>query len=136
MRQAHHHQVEVAGFRTLAVHHVELVTPGGVLAHLEDAVIELDVRVDLRAQAIDQLLIAVLDRIQADVAVHVHDEVLQRVEPVGVVAFGGDIRPRHHLEEALGGDIVDFPVEQFLAGDVGPRMLVVVRADAFVIFGR
>ena len=51
-------------------------------------------------------------------------------------ALGGEIGARHHLEEALGGGIVDFPVEQFLGGDVGPGMLVVVRADAFVIFDR
>ena len=98
--------------------------------------IELDVGVDFRAQALDQLLVAVLDRIQADIAVDIHHEVLQRIQPVGVVAFGRDIRARHHLEEALGGGIVDLLVEHFLAGHVGPGMLVVVRADAFVIFDR
>jgi hypothetical protein len=99
-------------------------------------VIELDVRVDFGLQAFDQLLVAILDRIQADIAVDIHDEVLQRIEPVGVVALGGEIGPRHYFKEALGGGIVHFPIEQFLAGDVGPRVLVVVRADAFVIFDR
>jgi hypothetical protein len=45
-------------------------------------------------------------------------------------------RARHRLKEALGGGIVDFLVEHFLAGHVGPRVLVVVGADAFVIFDR
>ena len=91
---------------------------------------------DFGAQALDQLLVAVLDRIQADIAVDIHHEVLQRVQPVGVVGFGRDVGARHHLEEALGGGIVDILVEHFLAGHVGPGMLVVVGADAFVIFDR
>ena len=98
--------------------------------------IEMDIGIDLGLQAVDQLFIAVLDRIQADIAVDVHDEVLQRIQPVGVVALGGEIGPRHHLEEAFCGGIVDFPVEQFLAGDVGPWMFVVVGADTFVVFDR
>jgi hypothetical protein len=52
------------------------------------------------------------------------------------VGLGGDIRAGHHLEEALGGGIVDLPVEQLPGRDVGPGMLVVVRADALVIFNR
>ena len=40
------------------------------------------------------------------------------------------------MKKRLAVAIVDFPVEQFLGGDVGPGMLVVVRADAFVIFDR
>ena len=136
MRQAHQHQIEVPRLRPLAVHHVELVAAGFGLADLEHAVIELDVGVDFGAQAVDQLLVAVLDRIQADIAVDIHHEVLQRVEAVGVVALGREVGARHHLEEALGGGIADFLVEQFLAGHVGPGMFVVVRADAFVIFER
>ena len=136
VRQAHQHEIEIPGLRSLAVHHVELIAAGRGLADLEHPVIELDIGVDFGLQALDQLLVAVLDRIQADIAVDIHHEILQRVEPVGIVALGGEIGPRHHLEEALGDGIVDFPVEQFLAGDVGPGMLVVVRADAFVIFDR
>ena len=136
MRQAHQHEIEIPRLRSLAVHHVELIAAGRGLADLEHPVIELDIGVDLGLQALDQLLVAVLDRIQADIAVDIHHEVLQRIQPVGVVALGGDIGARHHLEEALGDGIVDFLVEQFLAGDVGPGMLVVVRADAFVIFDR
>ncbi len=98
--------------------------------------IELDIGVDLGAQPLDQLLVAVLDRVQADIAVDVHHEVLQRVEAVGVVALGRDIRARHHLEETLRGGIGDFLVEHLLAGQVGPGMFVVVGADAFVIFDR
>ncbi len=98
--------------------------------------IELDVRIDLGLQTTDQLLIAVLDRIKADIAVDIHDEIFQRIQPVGVVALGRQIRTRHHLEEALGGGIGHFLVEQFFAGDVGPRVLVIVRADAFIIFDR
>ena len=52
------------------------------------------------------------------------------------MAFGCQIGPRHHFKEALGGGIVDFPVEQLLAGHVGPGVLVVVGADAFIIFDR
>ena len=136
MRQTHHHQVEIPRLRSLAVHHVELIAAARGLADLENPVIELDIGIDFGLQAIDQLLVAVLDRIEADIALDIHHEILQRVEPVGVVAFGGQIRPRHHLEETLGGGILDFPVEQLLAGDVGPGMLVVVGADAFVIFDR
>jgi hypothetical protein len=136
MRQAHQHEIEIPRLRPLAVHHVELIAAAFGLADLEHAVIELDVRVDLGAQAIDQLFVAVLDRVQADIAVDIHHEILQRVEPVGVVAFGRQIRTRHHFEEALGGGIVDLLVEQFLAGHVGPGMLVIVGADAFVIFDR
>ena len=98
--------------------------------------IELDVGIDLRLEAIDQLLVAVLDRIEADIAIDIHHEVLQRIEPIGVVALGRDIRARHHLEEALGDGIVDLAVEQFFRRDVGPGMFVVVGADAFVIFDR
>ena len=136
MRQAHQHQVEVARLRPLAVHHVELIAAISGLADLEHAVIELDVGIDLRAQAFDQLLVAVLDRVQADIAIDIHHEVLQRIEPVGVVAFGGDIRTRHHLEETLGRGVQDFLVEHLLAGHVGPGVLVVVGADALVIFDR
>ena len=136
MRQAHQHQIEIPRLRPLPVHHVELVAARVGLADLEHAMVELDVSIDFRAQAFDQLLVAVLDRIQADIAVDIHHEVLQRIQPVGVVAFGCEIRARHHLQEALGGGIVDFLVEHFLAGHVGPGMLVVVGADAFVIFDR
>ena len=136
VRQAHQHEIEITGLRSLAVHHVELIAAGRGLADLEHPVIELDVGIDLGLQALDQLFVAVLDRIQADIAVDIHHEILQRVEPVGVVALGGEIGPRHGLEEALGGGIVDLPVEQFLAGDGGPGMLVIVRADTFVIFDR
>ena len=136
MRQAHHHQVEIPRLRTLAVHHVELVAAGLGLADLEDPVIELNVGVDLRLQAFDQLFIAVLDRVQADIALDIHDKILQRIEPVGVVGLGGEIGARHHLEEALGGRVGNFAVEQFLGGEVRPGMFVVVRADAFVIFDR
>ena len=85
VRQAHQHEIEVPRLRSLAVHHVELVAAGRGLADLEHAVIELDVGVDFGLQALDQLFIAVLDRIQADIAVDIHHEVLQRIEPVGVV---------------------------------------------------
>ena len=85
MRQAHQHEIEVPRLRPLAVHHVELVAAGLGLADLENPVIELDVGVDFRLQALDQLFVAVLDRIQADIAVDIHHEVLQRIEPVGVV---------------------------------------------------
>ena len=108
------HQIEIPGFRSLAVHHVELVAALRGLADLEDAVVELDVGVDLGLQALDQLLVAVLDRIQPDIAVDIHHEVLQRIEAVGIVALGGDVGARHHLEEALGGGVLDFAVEQFL----------------------
>lgn len=111
VRQAHHHKIEIARLGALAVHHVELVAARLGLADLQDAMIELDIGVDFRLQAADQLLIAVLDRIQADIAVHIHHEVLERVEPVGVVALGGDVGARHHLEETLGGGVVDFLVE-------------------------
>jgi hypothetical protein len=100
MRQAHQHQIEIPGLRSLAVHHVELIAAGRGLADLENAVIELDIGIDLGLQAFDQLLVAVLDRIQADIAVDIHHEVLQRIQPVGVVALGRDIGARHHLEEA------------------------------------
>ena len=136
VRQAHQHQVEVDVDRPLAVHHVELVAAGVGLADLEDAVVELDLGVDLRAQAFDQLLIAVLDRIQPDIAVDIHHEVLQRVEAVGVVALGRDIGTRHRLEEALRGRVLDLLVEQLLAIGPGPGMIVVVGADAFVILHR
>ena len=98
--------------------------------------IELDIGIDLGLQTLDQLLIAVLDRIQADIAVDVHHEILQRVEPVGIVRFGCDVRARHHLEEALRNGIAHFLLEQLFRGDVGPGMLIVVRADALVIFDR
>ena len=136
MRQAHQHEIEIPRLRPLPVHHVELIAARAGLADLEHPVIELDVGIDFGAEALDQLLVAVLDRIQADIAVDIHHEVLQRIQSVGIVAFGRDIRSRHHLEEALGGGIVDFLVEHFLAGHVGPGMLVVVSADAFVIFDR
>ena len=87
VRQAHHHQIEIPGLRSLAVHHVELIAAGRGLADLENPVIELDIGIDLGLQALDQLLIAVLDRIQADIAVDIHHEVLQRIQPVGVVAL-------------------------------------------------
>ena len=69
--------------------------------------IELDIGVDFRTQALDQLFVAVLDGVEADIALDIHHEVLQRVEPVGVVGFGRDVGARHHLEKALGGRIVD-----------------------------
>ncbi len=106
------------------------------LTDLEHPVIELDVGVDLGAQALDQLLVAVLDRIEADIAFDIHHEILQRIEPIGVVALGRKVRARHHLEETFGDGIVDFLVEHFLARHVGPGMLVVVGADAFVILDR
>ena len=136
MRQAHQHQIEIPRLRPLPVHHVEFVAARVGLADLEHAMVELDIGVDFRAQAFDQLLVAVLDRIQADIAVDIHHEVLQRIQAVGVVAFGREIRARHHLEKALGGGILDLLVEHFLAGHVGPGVLVVVGADAFVIFDR
>src|SRR5260370_21215808 len=68
VRQAHQHEIEIPALRSLAVHHVELVAARGGLADLEYPVIELDIRVDLGLQAIDQLFVAVLDRIQADIA--------------------------------------------------------------------
>ena len=98
--------------------------------------IELDVGIDFGTQAVDQLFVAVLDRVEADIAVDIHHEILQRIEPVGVVRFGRDIGSRHHLEEALCGRVGHVLVEHLLAGLVGPGMLVVVRADAFVIFQR
>src|SRR5262245_49979870 len=136
MRQAHQHEVEVARLRPLAVHHVEAVAAGRGLADLQHTVIELDVGVHFRAQALDQLLVAVLDGIEADIAVDIHHEVFQRIETVGVVCLGRDVGARHHLEEALGGGIGDFLVEHLFAGLPGPGMLVVVRADALVIFQR
>ena len=136
MRQAHQHEIEVARLRPLAVHHLEAVAAGLVLADLEHTMIELDTGVDLGAQAVDQLLVAVLDGIEADIAVDIHHEILQRIEPVGVVGFGRDVRARHHLEEAFRGRIGDLLVEHLLAGHVGPGVLVVVRADTFVIFDR
>ena len=136
MRQAHQHEIELAGLRALAVHHVEPVAALLGLADAQHTMIELDVGVDLRAQALDQLLIAVLDGIQTDIVVDIHHEVLERVEAVGVVGLGCDVGARHHLEEALGGGILDLLVEQLLAGLVGPGVLVVVRADALVILDR
>ena len=130
MRQAHQHQVEIPRLRPLPVHHVELVAAGAGLADLEHPVIELNVGVYFGAKAFDQLLVAVLDRIQADIAVDIHHEVLQRIQAVGVVGLGRDIRARHRLQKALGNGIIDLLVEYFLAGHVGPGMLVVVRADA------
>ena len=136
MRQAHQHQIEIPRLRPLPVHHVELIAARVGLADLKHAMVELDIGIDFRAQTLDQLFVAVLDRIQADIAVDIHHEVLRRIQPVGVVAFGRDIRARHHLEEALGGGIVDFLVEHFLAGHVSPGVLIVVGADALVIFDR
>ncbi|MFK4531629.1 hypothetical protein ABIF90_009610 [Bradyrhizobium japonicum] len=136
MRQADQHEVEVARLRPLAVHHLQLVAAGRRLADGEHAVIELDVGVDLRLQALDQLLVAVLYGIEADIAVDIHQIVLERVEPVGVVAFGRDVGARHHLEETLCGFVLDRLVEHLLGGLVGPGILVVVRADALVIFDR
>lgn len=136
VRQAHQHEIEVLCLWSLAVHHVELIAAGCGLADLEHPVIELDIGIDFGSEAVDQLFIAVLDRIQADIALDIHHEVLQRIEPIGVVALGRDVGARHHLEEALGGGIVDLLVEQFLAGHVGPGVLVIVGADAFVIFDR
>ena len=98
--------------------------------------VELNVGIDLGLQAFDQLFIAVLDRIQANIAFDVHDKILQRIEPVGVVGLGGEIGARHHLEEAFCRRVIDFTVEQFLGRDIRPGVLVVVRADAFVIFDR
>jgi hypothetical protein len=51
-------------------------------------------------------------------------------------SFGCDIGARHHLEETFCGRVSDFLVEHLLAGEIGPGMLVVVRADAFVILDR
>ena len=136
MRQAHHDEIEIAGLRPLAVHHVEAIAPLAGLADLEDAMIELNVGRHFRPQAGDQLLIAVLDRIEADIALNIHHEVLQRVEAVGVMRLGGEIRSRHRLEEALGGGIADFAVEHFLRRHPRPGVLVIVGADAFVIFQR
>ena len=136
MRQAHQHQIEIPCLRPLPVHHVELVAARTSLADLEHAIVELDIGIDFRAQAFDQLLVAVLDRIQADIAVDIHHEVLQRIQPVGVVGLGRDIRARHSLQKALGNGIINLLVEYFLAGHVGPGVLVVVGADAFVIFDR
>src|SRR6185437_3450311 len=66
VRQTHQYEIEITGLRSLAVHHVELIAAGRGLADLENPVIELDIGVDLGLQALDQLLVAVLDRIQAD----------------------------------------------------------------------
>jgi hypothetical protein len=120
----------------VSVHHVELIAPGLGLADLEHPVIELDVRADFGPQAVDQLLIAVLDRIQADIALDIHHEVLQCIQAIGIVALSGEIGPRHHLQETFCRGIIDFLVEQRFAADVGPGVLVVVRADAFVILDR
>ena len=136
MRQAHQHQIEIPRLRPLPVHHIELVAARIGLADLEHAMVELDVSIDFRAQAFDQLLVAVLDRIQADIAVDIHHEVLQRIQAVGVVGLGRNIRARHRLQKAPGNGIIDLLVEYFLAGHVGPGVLVVVGADAFIIFDR
>ena len=106
------------------------------LADTEHAVIELDVGVDLFAQPLDQLLIAVLDRIQTDVAVDVHHVILQRIEAAGVVALGRKIRTRHHLEEAFGDGIGHLAIQHRLGILERPRMFVVVRTDAFIILRR
>ena len=98
--------------------------------------VELDIGIDLRLKALDQLLVAVLDRIKADIAVDIHHEVLQRIEAVGIVALGRNVRARHHLEETFGGGVIDLAVEQLFRRDVGPGVFVVVGADAFVIFDR
>src|SRR5471032_700437 len=55
MRQAHHDEIKVPRLRSLAVHHVELITPGRGLADLEDAMIELDIRIDFGLKAADQI---------------------------------------------------------------------------------
>ncbi|MGY4468997.1 hypothetical protein ACVWWK_004706 [Bradyrhizobium sp. LB9.1b] len=136
MRQAHQHEIEVPRLRSLAVHHLELVAAGRRLADGEHAVIELDIGVDLRLQAFDQLLVAVLDGIEADIAVDIHQIVLERVEAVGVVTLGSEVRARHHLEEALCCFVLNLLVEHLLGGLVGPGVLVVVRADTLVIFDR
>ena len=47
MRQTHQHKVEILCLRSLAIHHVELVTAGGSLADLKYPVIELDIGIDL-----------------------------------------------------------------------------------------
>ncbi len=135
MRQAHQHEIELARLRALAVHHVEPIAAACALADPENAVIELDIGIHFRLQAIDELLVAVLDGIEADVAVDIHQVVLQRVQPVGVVAFGRDVGTRHHLEEAFGDGVGDFLVEHLLGRHVGPGVFVVVRADALVILG-
>lgn len=98
--------------------------------------IELDVGIDLRLEALDDLLVAVLDGVEADIAVDIHQIVLERVEPVGVVALGGDIGARHHLEKSFCGLVLDLLVEHLLGRLVGPGVLVVVRADAFVVLDR
>ncbi len=136
MRQADQDQIEVARLRPLAVHHLELIAAGRRLADGEHAMIELDVGIDLRLQALDQLLVAVLDGIEADIAVDIHQIVLERIETIGVVALGRDVRARHHLEETPCGFVLDLLVEHLLGGLVGPGVLVVVRADALVIFDR
>ena len=134
MRQAHHDEVVLLGDRPLAVHHVDGVAPGIRLADLQNPMVQLNVGLDFTSQAVDELLVAVLDRVEANVAVHIHHEVLQRIEPVGVVRLGGDVRPRHHFQEALGDRIGDFAVQQFLGAHVGPGMFVVVCADALIVF--
>ena len=136
MRQAHHDQIVFLGDRPLAVHHVDGVAAGVCLADLENPVVQLDVGFDLALQAMDELLVAILDRVEADIALHIHHEVLQGIQPIGVVRLGGDVGTRHHFQEALRNRICDFAVQQFLGADVRPRMLVVVRADAFIVFGR
>ena len=136
VRQAHHDEVEVARLRALAVHHVEAVAASFALSDLQHAIIELDVGIDLLAQALDDLLVAVLDGIEADIAVDIHHEVLQRIQPVGVVALGGKVGARHHLQKPLGDRVLDLAIEQLFAVDEGPGVLVVVRADAFIVFLR
>ncbi len=136
VRQAHHNQIVFLGDRPLAVHHVDGVAAGIRLADLQNPVVQLDVGFDFTLQAMDELLVAILDRVEADIALHIHHKVLQGVEPVGVVRLGGDVRARHHFQETLRNRIGNFAVQQLLGADVRPRMLVVVRADAFIVFGR
>jgi hypothetical protein len=72
--------------RPLAVHHVELIAAGiAVLPTLSTRWLNwMSASISL-AQLLDQLLVAVLDRIEADIAVYIHHEILQRIEAVGVV---------------------------------------------------
>ena len=136
MGQTHHDEIVLFRDRSLAVHHVDGIAAGIRLADLQHAMIQLNVGVDLALEAVNELLVAVLDRIEADIAFDIHHEILERVEAVCVVRFGCDVGSRHHFQKALGDRVGDFAIQQFLATDVGPRVLVIVCADAFVVFDR
>jgi len=72
----------------------------------------MDVGVDLRPQAVDQLLVAVLDRIQADIAVISITKFFSALSPL-VLWASVAISIAHHLEEAFRGRILDLAIQQF-----------------------